>query len=204
MLVVVVATTNNQVRHTATFKSGVFQEQTKNKQANIMSKLNQQQKKYASKRIDELAQDAILELNNKTAPPEAQEVEDLTKELANVRADKDGMIPRDAAYLTKVVEEAIANLEPSDNIWTGYYSRCNVDLSDLIQTSREGEVLSLEKEIASLEAVLEKHSEKVDRTISTIGKSATKAKDSILLGGDGLEVLEEFTKEVSLLSSSLG
>jgi len=169
-----------------------------------MSKLNQQQKKYASKRIDELAQDAILDLNNKTTPPEAQQVEDLTKELGKVRSDKDGMIPRDSTYLTKVVEKAIAKLGPSDDIWTGYYSRCNVPLSDLIQTSREGEVLSLKKEIASLEAVLEKHSEKVDRTISTIRKSATKAKDSILLGGDGLEVLEEFTKEVSRLSSSLG
>jgi len=159
--------------------------------------MNQKQKQYAAKRVDEISAEARITLRERVTP-DHEVLGELEEKRAAVRNDLTGIRPASPSVLKAKIQYALDQAgAKSDSMFDGHpYASPTLFLGDLVVTDRDKEVVALDKEIAKVEKRIELFQENIRAKQDHIDRLATASKDAIVLGAEGLVALEEFTAAV--------
>lgn len=159
--------------------------------------MNQQQKRYATKRTEEVAEAAIRKIYA-VESEHTETLEQLKEERGKVRSDLTGIRPASPAVLKAKLAYAIE--QAGDEVFDERrYHQAQVLLADLVVTDREKEVKVLDQSIKNIEALIDDEKKEKRAKKHKVEALATATKDAIMLGADGLVALEEFTAKVEEL-----
>lgn len=97
--------------------------------------------------------------------------------------------PQQRSYVLKKLDDA----EKEKLSGFRYYSSGKHDTPEIVEARKQ--VKKLESMISKHESMISKHEEKVDLQLSStrkkIAKDANKVRDKIMLGGEGVDLLEQ-------------